>query len=101
MNMFEIFNIIQIDQEITLSDEEKLFIDNMPESTGSEWNDKLDYNIWKHVDGKKIEDLKVSIKKKLKQTQGLNCAFCGMKLKVTSSEQIEHIAPKGKGRYPK
>ncbi len=102
MNMFEICKLNQKQYRILYSKEQKEFIDNMPELNGNEWDNKrnLDYTIWKRSAGVKIEELKQHIKKALIEAQGRYCAYCGMKLELTSEIQIEHIAPKGKGRYP-
>lgn len=98
--MFEICNLILIPDQIQFNLTERVFLNGIPDLVGTEWNEALDYTIWVRGDGKRLKKLKTSIKKKLEAIQGLNCAFCGMKLNVTSSGQIEHIAPKGKNRFP-
>lgn len=101
MNMFEICKLNQKHFRILYSKEQQDFIDNMPKLNGSEWDKKrkLDYSIWNWGDGTKIDNLIDYIKEVLEKTQGLYCAYCGMRLKQTSNAQIEHIAPKGNGRY--
>lgn len=98
--MFEICRIIQIRNAIEYNVFERVFLNGIPELVGTEWSGNLDYTIWQWGDGERIKKLKESIRRKLETIQGLNCAFCGMTLRVTSEEQIEHIAPKGRGRYP-
>jgi uncharacterized protein (TIGR02646 family) len=98
--MFEICKIVSIPALIEYNFIERIFLNVMPDLIGTEWSEALDYTQWERGDGKRITALKKSIKTKLEAIQGLNCAFCGMTLKVTSEEQIEHVAPKGRNRYP-
>jgi uncharacterized protein (TIGR02646 family) len=98
--MFEVCKLVTISQQIEFSLIETAFLTRMPDLIGTEWTNSLDYNLWLNGDRQIIDNLKQSIKAKLELIQGLNCAFCGMALRVTSSEQIEHIAPKGKNRFP-
>ena len=100
MKIFEICKLVQIKKVYNYSSTDKTFIKNMPALNGNEWAGNLDYAIWKWGDRVKIDALKRVIANKLVNIQGTNCAFCGMKLKVTSSGQIEHIAPKGPNRFP-
>jgi uncharacterized protein (TIGR02646 family) len=98
--MFEICKLLRIPQQIHFTLLERVFLNGFPDLIGSEWSEPLDYDIWQNGDRNRITALKTSIKTKLEAIQGLNCAFCGMPLRVTSAEQIEHIAPKGKNRFP-
>lgn len=57
---------------------------------------------------KGMAKLKDFIRKKLelshKQTHGniteIHCAFCGLRLNITSNDEIEHFSPKAKSRTP-
>ena len=102
MNMFEICKLQQKQYRLLYTKVQKKFIDNMPKLRGREWDSKrkLNYSLWQKGDGVEINKLKLYIKETLTQSQGEYCAYCGMKLDLTSEIQIEHIAPKGKGRYP-
>ena len=101
MNIFEICKLNQKQYRLLYSKDQKKFIGEMPELEGGEWDSKLEYPPWRHGDGVKIDNLKNYIKDALKESQGLYCAYCGLELELTSASQIEHIAPKGNGRYPK
>jgi len=79
---------------------QKGFINGMPVLQGFEWDGKLPRPPWKWGDRQTIDALKKYINDSLQVVQENICAFCGMQLYVTSSPQIEHIAPKGNGRYP-
>jgi uncharacterized protein (TIGR02646 family) len=87
--------IKQIKGVISFTDAEKNYIKSLGELNG---------NMWKCND-EEMEELKSNIRERLCELQGLRCAYCGFKLGVTSNEEIEHIAPKGKiGKrvlYPK
>lgn len=72
----------------------------MPPLLGHEWDGSLTNPPWKRGDKTRIKNLKHEITKCLQDLQGEFCAYCGMPLRVTSAAQIEHIAPKGNGRYP-
>lgn len=102
MNMFEICKLHQKHFRIKYTKEQERFIALMPKLKGKEWDNdrKLKYPPWIWGDGTKIENLKKHIKKELNDKQELYCAYCGMRLELTSEDQIEHIAPKGKDRYP-
>lgn len=95
-------NIKQIQGRILLSPESRTFISRMPNLQGHEWEDKgvLIDPAWHYGDKARIKRLKKEIKECLKELQDNFCAYCGMQFYVTSSTQIEHIAPKGNGRYP-
>lgn len=93
-------NIRQITGRIAFSAASVTFRARMPVLQGHEWDGKLTRPPWLHGDRKLINALKTEIKDKLKVLQGDFCAYCGMPFYVTSSTQIEHIAPKGNGRYP-
>lgn len=98
--MFEICKIVQIQDLIEYDVFQRVFLNEIPDLEGTEWSGRLNYDIWQWGDRDRIDKLKVSVRGKLEAIQGLNCAFCGMQLRVTSEEQIEHIAPKGSNRYP-
>ena len=72
----------------------------MPKLQGYEWDSSLPRPPWNWGDQKKIKEIKKHIKKALEESQGKFCAYCGMRLELTSEIQIEHIAPKGENRYP-
>jgi uncharacterized protein (TIGR02646 family) len=72
----------------------------MPNLSGHEWDGKLARPPWNWGDKTRLAALKSEISTALKELQGEYCAYCGMRFDVTSSSQIEHIAPKGNGRYP-
>ena len=93
-------NIRQIQGRILLSPASQAFIARMPVLQGHEWDGKLERPLWRHGDKTLIKRVKDEIKECLKELQGDFCAYCGMPFYVTSSTQIEHIAPKGNGRYP-
>jgi 5-methylcytosine-specific restriction endonuclease McrA len=100
--MFEICKLQRKQFRIAYTDEQKAFIASMPKLIGKEWdsNRKLSKPLWIRGDGTKIEQLKSHISTDLNTKQEPFCAYCGMKLNLTSNDQIEHIAPKGSGRYP-
>jgi uncharacterized protein (TIGR02646 family) len=93
-------NIKQIHGRILLSEQSKIFINGMPSLQGHEWDGSLARPPWAWGDQKKVGAIKNEISECLKELQGNFCAYCGMPFEVTSSSQIEHIAPKGNGRYP-
>lgn len=95
------FNIQQIQGRILLRTLSKAFIARMPALQGHEWDGKLDRPPWLWGDRSRISDLINEISEALTELQGDNCAYCGMQLNVTSAPQVEHIAPKGNGRYPR
>jgi uncharacterized protein (TIGR02646 family) len=72
----------------------------MPVLKGHEWDGALARPPWIWGDRVKVQAIKNHIKAELSRLQGLFCAYCGMRLELTSIEEIEHIAPKGPGRYP-
>lgn len=100
MSMFEICKLNQKTFRIPYSQDQLEFINRMPQLEGHEWDGKLDYTKWRHGDGILIKRLKVHIYEALEEAQGLYCAYCGQELRLTSDAQIEHIAPKGRNRYP-
>ena len=83
-----------------LSAASRTFIASMPALQGHEWDRSLAYPPWRWGDKKRIASIKDEISECIKELQGNFCAYCGMPFEVTSSSQIEHIAPKGSGRYP-
>lgn len=93
-------NIRQIQGRILLVAQSKAFVMRMPVLQGHEWDNSLARPPWVWGDQKRITLLKAEIKNCLQELQGDFCAYCGMPFYVTSSTQIEHIAPKGNGRYP-
>lgn len=93
-------NIRQIQGRVILSPASMAFIARMPILQGHEWDKKLVRPPWLFGDLKILKALKKEISSLLKVLQGDFCAYCGMSFYVTSSTQIEHIAPKGTGRYP-
>jgi uncharacterized protein (TIGR02646 family) len=52
---------------------------------GGEWNSKDDA----------VKEFKTLLRTQLIHIQKSKCAYCGLKLKETSNDEIEHIAPKG------
>jgi len=100
--MFKICKLEQKQFRIEYTIEQESFIARMPTLVGKEWDkgkDRLDYSLWKHGDGVKIDALKAHISEELNKKQEPYCAYCGMRLNLTSNDQIEHIAPKGPNRY--
>ena len=79
---------------------QKAFINAMPIIQGNEWDGKLARPPWSWRDRSNINTLKLYIKNSLTPIQEDICAYCGMTLYVTSTPQIEHVAPKGNARYP-
>lgn len=100
MNISRDCNIRQMPGQIWYNPHQRAFINGMPVLQGSEWDGPLPRPPWKWSDRKAINGLKAYIKNSLEHLQENICAFCGMPLYVTSAPQIEHIAPKGNGRYP-
>lgn len=96
-----IVNYRQILGQLYFSPIQRTFIQNMPELIGIEWQgNHLPRPPWIHGSGKKIKKLTNHIFSELEQLQGNYCIYCGMSFEVTSGKQVEHIAPKGEGRYP-
>jgi uncharacterized protein (TIGR02646 family) len=96
-----IVNLRQIEGQVLLTPELRTFIQNMPELEGYEWEgNKLLRPPWTWGDGTKIKNLTQYISQSLDELQGEYCVYCGMRFDVTSGKKIEHIAPKGNGRYP-
>ncbi|MFP3122601.1 HNH endonuclease [Ectobacillus funiculus] len=52
-------------------------------------------NMWGKTDDE-LKKLKERIRSQLSLFQNHECAYCGFKLGITSNDEIEHIAPKGK-----
>ena len=96
-----IVNYRQLMGQIYFIPEQMAFIRSMPELKGNEWKgDNLDKAVWSHGDGVKVKRLVRYISKALEELQGNYCIYCGMLFGVTSGKEVEHIAPKGDGRYP-
>lgn len=100
MNIMRLCNFRQMPGRVWFNPIQKVFIDTMPKLLGNEWDGNLARPPWKWGDQKIILGLKQYIKDSLKPIQEDICAYCGMNLYVTSTPQIEHVAPKGHGRYP-
>jgi uncharacterized protein (TIGR02646 family) len=98
--MFEIYKLNQKLYRLYYSREQKEFLENIPDLEGHEWDGQLDYSIWSRGSRTMINQIREFIKEALIESQGKVCAYCGGRLDVTSGIQIEHIAPKGNGRYP-
>lgn len=93
-------NIRQMPGRVWYNPTQKAFITGMPALQGHEWDGSLARPPWAWGDRGTIDQLKKYVKESLEGIQEDICAFCGMRLYVTSAPQIEHIAPKGIGRYP-
>jgi uncharacterized protein (TIGR02646 family) len=100
MSILRICNIRQMPGHVAYNANHMALLARMPRLNGTEWDGPLPRPPWKWGDGTKVNGLIISIKTQLKIIQGDVCAFCGMNLYVTSGAQVEHIAPKGIGRYP-
>lgn len=80
--------------------DERNFIAGMPQLLGNEWSGKnLPTPPWVRGDGQRVRDLVRYIRGGLIELQGEFCIYCGLPFGETSGNQVEHIAPKGEGRY--
>ncbi len=101
MNLYEIVKLRQVLGQILYTRDEWIFVKGMPQLVGNEWSgDHLPRPPWIWGNGIIIKALVASISVALNELQGDECIYCGMLFGVTSGRQVEHIAPKGPGRYP-
>ena len=100
--------IAQIPKSFKLTEKEKSFIKTLPNLEGYLW-DKPGERLKKRSKHRvyrqnKIKALKKRILTKLEESHKQNfqgrkvthCAYCGLELNLTSSEEIEHFLPKAK-----
>jgi uncharacterized protein (TIGR02646 family) len=101
VNLYEIVKQRQLFAQIYYDLNQRTFIAGMPQLLGNEWSgNHLPRPPWPYGDAKKVKALTKFISESLEELQGNECIYCGMPFGVTSGKQVEHIAPKGEGRYP-
>jgi uncharacterized protein (TIGR02646 family) len=102
VNLYEIVKLRQLLAQILYTPAQTAFIAGMPILIGNEWTgNHLPRPPWPYGDGIHVKALTTYIAESLQELQGDDCIYCGMPFGVTSGKQVEHIAPKGAGRYPR
>lgn len=83
---------------INYSDEQEEFLDYLRPMRNFYWDTrtKIPHKKWGTL--ATLNRLKSFIREKLITSHGLFCSYCGLKLKETSGDEIDHIAPKS--NYP-